>query len=288
MQVITRDTAIMNVGYFTLYFDDDGCTITPMFLTDPPGARFRVAGHDASNALLFYRYHTPLFRALRDGRPGVIPEELEPYCVRESEAPCESDIIPSMKRADDLPIIPFATQQDWEAWLEEHHADAKGIWLKFAKKEAGIASVSYMEAVESALCYGWIDAQKASFDEQYWLQKFTPRSPKSVWSKVNRDKATALIESGRMRPAGLRQVELAKANGRWDAAYESQSKISVPDDFQRELDNNPQAQEFFNTLNSVNRYAILYRIQTAKKPETRAARIQKFIAMLEKHEKIYP
>ncbi len=185
-------------------------------------------------------------------------------------------------------MFSFATQQDWEAWLEEHHADARGIWLKIAKKETGIPSVSYPEALESALCYGWIDGQKASHDEQYWLQKFTPRSPKSIWSKVNCEKATALAASGRMRPAGMRQVELAQADGRWEAAYDSQSKSTIPDDFQRELDANPQAKAFFQTLNSVNHYAILFRIQTAKKPETRAARIKTFIDMLAKQQKLYP
>ncbi len=193
-----------------------------------------------------------------------------------------------MKKADNLPVFSFATQQDWEAWLEEHHADARGIWLKIAKKETGIPSVSYPEALESALCYGWIDGQKASHDEQYWLQKFTPRSPKSIWSKVNCEKATALAASGRMRPAGMRQVELAQADGRWEAAYDSQSKSTIPDDFQRELDANPQAKAFFQTLNSVNHYAILFRIQTAKKPETRAARIKTFIDMLAKQQKLYP
>jgi uncharacterized protein YdeI (YjbR/CyaY-like superfamily) len=193
-----------------------------------------------------------------------------------------------MKKADTLPIIAFATQQDWEAWLKEHHTATSGIWLKLAKKETGILSLSYTEALESALCYGWIDGQKASCDEQYWLQKFTPRGPKSMWSKVNCDKATALIASDRMQPAGIRQVELAKADGRWEAAYESQSKISIPDDFQRELDTNQQAREFFTTLNSVNRYAILYRIHTAKKPETRSARIKKFIEMLSNQQKLYP
>lgn len=193
-----------------------------------------------------------------------------------------------MKKADTLPVLSFATQQDWEAWLEEHHADARGIWLKIAKKEMGIASVSYPEALEGALCYGWIDGQKASHDEQYWLQKFTPRRPKSIWSKVNCEKATALAASGRMRPAGMRQVELAQTDGRWEAAYDSQSKSTVPDDLQRELDANPQAKAFFQTLNSVNRYAILFRIQTAKKAETRAARIKTFIDMLAKQQKLYP
>ena len=182
----------------------------------------------------------------------------------------------------------FETQQDWETWLIEHHTDTKGIWLKIAKKEASIPSVTYSEALDSAICYGWIDGQKASFDDKYWLQKFTPRRQKSIWSKVNCDRATALIAEGRMQPAGLRQVELAKADGRWESAYHSQSKITIPEDFQRELDKNQQAKDFFSTLNSVNRYAILYRLQTAKKPETRTARIQKFIEMLARNEKIHP
>jgi len=192
-----------------------------------------------------------------------------------------------MTLTDNLPIILFDTQHDWEAWLSEHHAEAGGAWLKIAKKATGASSVTYAEALESALCYGWIDGQKATFDEQYWLQKFSPRRPKSIWSKVNCDKAMALIDSGRMQPAGLRQVESAKADGRWEQAYASQSKMAVPADLQSELDKNPQAQEFFNTLNSVNRYAVLFRIQTAKRAETRSARIQKFVEMLAKHETIY-
>jgi uncharacterized protein YdeI (YjbR/CyaY-like superfamily) len=188
----------------------------------------------------------------------------------------------------ELPIIAFTSQQAWEAWLQEYHTETKGVWLKIAKKESGIPSISYAEALESALCYGWIDGQKASFDQQYWLQKFTQRRPKSIWSKVNCDKAIQLIETGRMQSAGLREVELAKADGRWDASYASQSKITIPDDLQRELDNNPQAHEFFATLDSANRYAILFRIQTAKKAETRAARIRKFVDMLANHEKIHP
>jgi uncharacterized protein YdeI (YjbR/CyaY-like superfamily) len=172
--------------------------------------------------------------------------------------------------------------------LKEHHIDTKGIWLKLAKKAARTPSVSYAEALDSALCYGWIDGKKSSFDDKYWLQKFTPRGAKSIWSKVNCDKATALIADGRMQPAGLRQVELAKSDGRWEAAYESQSKITIPDDFQSELDKNQRAKEFFSTLDSGNRYAVLFRIQTAKKPETRSARIQKFIEMLSQHQKLHP
>ena len=193
-----------------------------------------------------------------------------------------------MKGTESFPIMPFETQQDWEAWLKEHHIEAAGIWLKLAKKDAGIVSISYAEALESALCYGWIDGQKASFDGQYWLQKFTPRRPRSIWSKINCEKATALIAGGRMQPAGLRQVELAKADGRWDQAYASQNKITIPADFQSELDKNPQALAFFSTLDSANRYAILFRIQTAKRAETRSARIEKFIEMLSKGEKIHP
>jgi uncharacterized protein YdeI (YjbR/CyaY-like superfamily) len=193
-----------------------------------------------------------------------------------------------MKKEDNLPVLSFETQQAWEAWLDENHENHAGIWLKITKKEAGFTSVLYPEALESALCYGWIDGQKAPLDDHFWLQKFTRRGLKSAWSKVNHDKAEALIAAGRMQPAGLRQVELAKADGRWESAYESQSKISVPEDFQRELDKNPQAQEFFSKLDSANRYAILYRLQTAKKPETRLARMVKFIEMLASGQKIHP
>jgi uncharacterized protein YdeI (YjbR/CyaY-like superfamily) len=193
-----------------------------------------------------------------------------------------------MKNADNLPTLFFETQQDWEGWLKEHHAEVAGVWLKFAKKGTGITSLSYAEALEGALCYGWVDGQKASLDDDYWLQKFTPRRAKSIWSQINREKALALIAAGRMQPAGLRQVELAKADGRWDAAYASQSNKTIPEDLQRELDKNPAAKEFFNTLNSQNRYAILFRIQNAKRAETRAERIQKFITMLANKEKIYP
>jgi uncharacterized protein YdeI (YjbR/CyaY-like superfamily) len=190
--------------------------------------------------------------------------------------------------AGDLPTLTFASQADWETWLAAHHAAARGVWIKMAKKATGISSITHAEALESALCYGWIDGQRNSFDDRYFLQKFTPRKPRSGWSRVNREKALGLIAAGKMRPAGLREVERAQADGRWDAAYEPQSAITVPEDLQRELDANPDAQAFFNTLDSRNRYAILYRIQTAKKAETRAARLQKFVAMLAQGQKIYP
>ena len=187
-----------------------------------------------------------------------------------------------------LPIIPFASQQAWEAWLEEHHLTSKGLWLKIAKKETGIGTVTYAEALESALCYGWIDGQKASLDDAFWLQRFTPRGPKSKWSKVNRAKALELINANRMKPAGLAAVEQAQRDGRWEAAYDSPSTAVVPEDLQRALDQHPEAAAFFATLNSANRYAMLYRIHDAKRPETRARRIEQFIAMLSRHEKLYP
>jgi uncharacterized protein YdeI (YjbR/CyaY-like superfamily) len=193
-----------------------------------------------------------------------------------------------MAGGDDLPTHSFQSQQDWDAWLEGHHADARGVWLKIAKKATGVASVSHAEALEVALCYGWIDGQRTRLDGAHFLQKFTPRRARSGWSRVNREKALALITEGRMRPAGLREVERAQADGRWDAAYDPQSAITVPEDLQHELDANPTAQKFFKTLDSRNRYAILYRIQTAKKAETRAARIEKFVAMLARGQKFYP
>jgi uncharacterized protein YdeI (YjbR/CyaY-like superfamily) len=185
-------------------------------------------------------------------------------------------------------VISFAAQEAWEAWLEEHHATSDGLWLKIAKKGSGIYTVSYAEALDTALCYGWIDGQKGSFDDEFWLQRFTPRTARSKWSKVNRGKPIKLIEESRMKPAGLREVERARADGRWDAAYDAQSTATVPDDLRRELEKNDAAREFFSTLNSANRYAILYQIQDAKRPETRARRIEKYVAMLNEQQKPYP
>jgi uncharacterized protein YdeI (YjbR/CyaY-like superfamily) len=190
-----------------------------------------------------------------------------------------------MPAKPELPVILFEDPAAWATWLDEHHAGAPGIWLRLAKKDAPIRSVSYAEALDEALCYGWIDSQKKSWDEDSWIQKFTPRGKKSLWSKVNRDKVAAL--AGRMRPAGLREVERAKEDGRWDAAYDSQRNATVPDDFQAALDANPAARGFFATLNGANRYAVLFRIQTAKKPETRARRIETLVAMLARNEKIH-
>ena len=191
-------------------------------------------------------------------------------------------------KSTDLPILPFASKKKWADWLARQHDKSSGVWLKLAKKGSEIPSVTYDEALEVALCYGWIDGQKKGFDDKYWLQKFTPRGARSIWSKINTQKAQKLIKSGAMRPAGLKAIEGAKQDGRWDAAYESQKTISVPDDFQAALDKNPKAKAFFVTLNSVNRYAILFRIHNAKKAETRAKRIQQFVGMLEKGEKLHP
>jgi uncharacterized protein YdeI (YjbR/CyaY-like superfamily) len=187
----------------------------------------------------------------------------------------------------ELPVEMFDTPRDWERWLKKHHTSSPGLWMRIAKKGAEIRSTTYDEAVELALCYGWIDGQKKSYDDASWIQKFTPRGPRSIWSKINREKVGRLIENGKMQPAGLAAVERAKANGQWEAAYESQSKASLPDDFHEALDRNPKAKKFFATLNSANRYAMFFRIQTAKKPETRARRIQQFVEMLERHEKLY-
>lgn len=181
----------------------------------------------------------------------------------------------------------FSGAAELEAWLERHHAEPDGIWLKIAKKGAAESSVSHAEALELALCFGWIDGQRRALDDTHFLQRFSPRRPHGRWSRINREKAKALIAAGRMRPAGLAEVEAAKADGRWKAAYEGQRSIQVPDDLRRELDANPAAREFFERLDSRNRYAILYRLGDAKKPETRERRLRKFVAMLERGEKIH-
>jgi uncharacterized protein YdeI (YjbR/CyaY-like superfamily) len=189
--------------------------------------------------------------------------------------------------ADELEIIFFAGPAELEAWLEANGEDSPGIWLKIAKKGAPEPSVTYAEALELALCFGWIDSQKRGHDESHFLQRFTPRRPRGRWSKINREKAEALEEAGALRPAGAAEVDAAKADGRWEAAYEGQRTAKVPGNLQAELDANPQAAAFFATLDSANRYAITYRLAEAKKPETRARRLAKFVAMLERGEKIH-
>jgi len=181
------------------------------------------------------------------------------------------------------PVVFFASPAQMEAWLEEHGESSDGIWLKFAKKGSGIPSVVYADAVEVALCHGWIDGQARRLDEQHYLQRFTPRRPRSKWSMINREKAERLIAESRMRPAGLREIERAREDGRWDDAYDSPTTATVPDDFQQALDADPGAREFFESLGSTKRYSFLYRIADAKRPETRARRIAEYVELLRDH-----
>ena len=189
---------------------------------------------------------------------------------------------------EELQIMRFKDQKSWDAWLAKHHAASAGLWLQIAKKAAGTTSVSYSQAVETALCFGWIDGQKKLFDERWWLQRFTPRRPTSIWAKANREKAEELIREDRMKPPGLAAVETARQNGRWDMAYDSARRATVPADLKKAFALNARARAFFATLDSANRYAVLWRVQTAVKPETRARRIEKLIGMLERNEKLHP
>ncbi|AQV97523.1 bacteriocin-protection protein [Cupriavidus necator] len=184
--------------------------------------------------------------------------------------------------------LTFISQIEWESWLAQNGSTSTGAWLRLAKKGAEQPTVTYEQALEGALCYGWIDGRKQAESEKYWLQRFTPRSARSIWSKLNKDRAEALIAAGRMRPPGMTQIERARKDGRWEAAYTSASNSIVPDDLQVALDANPRARKFFATLNSRNRYAILFRVQNAKKPETRARKIEEFVNMLNRGEAIYP
>lgn len=192
-----------------------------------------------------------------------------------------------MTTSRDTPMR-FESAAEWAEWLATHCASSTGVWLRLAKRGAGQLSVSYAEALEVALCYGWIDGQKKGDSEHYWLQRFTPRSAKSLWSKINREKALKLIQEGRMQTAGLKEIERAKSDGRWEAAYDSSSVATVPSDLQAALDANKRAKSFFATLDARNRYAVLFRLQTAKKAETRAKRLAQFIEMLSRHEKLHP
>ncbi|WP_245423877.1 YdeI/OmpD-associated family protein [Methylovirgula sp. 4M-Z18] len=187
-----------------------------------------------------------------------------------------------------LPILSFATAAAWEAWLAAQPRDCNGLWLKFAKKGAPIPTIAKQEAIDGALCHGWIDGQLDKFDAHYWLVRFTPRIAKSKWSAINRARALELIAAGRMQPAGLREIQAAQQDGRWENAYDSWSTASVPDDLQTALDVNTAALQLFRELDSRNRYAILYRIHNAKKPETRVRKIADYVAMLARGETIYP
>lgn len=186
----------------------------------------------------------------------------------------------------DLPIRLFRTAAAWEKWLAAH-GDAPGLWLKIAKKDQGVTSVNYSDALDVALCHGWIDGLKRACDEQYFLQRFTPRKPRSLWSKLNVARIGKLVESGRMQPAGLREVERAKADGRWEAAYRAASGMEVPPELAAALKKNAKARKAFEALNGTNRYAFCWRVHTAKKPETKQARVAKFVEMLERGEKIH-
>ncbi len=187
----------------------------------------------------------------------------------------------------DQTSILFETPADWAKWLAKHHVTSSGLWLRLAKKGATVKSLSYVEALDVALCHGWIDAQKKGESDEIWLQRFTPRTKKSIWSKINREKVAALVAGGRMLPAGIAEVERAKKDGRWDAAYDGARTITVPEDFQEALEENPKAKAFFAKLDSANRYALLFRIHTAKKAETRAKKILQFVQMLADHKKFH-
>lgn len=189
--------------------------------------------------------------------------------------------------ADGLPVLSFATTAAWSKWLAAQHGASRGVWLKIAKKGASSASITYAQAIDVALAWGWIDGQKGKLDEDWWLQRFTPRTAKSPWSKINRAKAEALIAAGSMKPPGLAEVERAKRDGRWERAYDGAASSSVPADLAAAFARNPRAFAFFETLDGANRYAILYRVQTAKKPETRAERITRFVAMCARGETIH-
>jgi uncharacterized protein YdeI (YjbR/CyaY-like superfamily) len=196
--------------------------------------------------------------------------------------------MPEASPRDGLPIVSFLSPDEWEEWLDDEYATSRGVWLKIARKGTGRLSVSYDEALDVALAYGWIDGQKGRYDDEHWVQRFTPRTPRSRWSKINCARAGALIAAGRMRPAGLAEVERAKADGRWEAAYDGQRSATVPEDLQRALDASPAARDFFATLSGANRYAILYRVQDAKRPDTRARRIAQLVEMLAERRTLHP
>lgn len=190
--------------------------------------------------------------------------------------------------AEELQTKRFTSREAWERWLDRNHGTSRGLWLKFAKKGSGIETVTFPDALEVALCYGWIDGQRQRLDENYFLQRFTPRQARSRWSKINRGRATALIEEGRMQPAGLAEIERAKADGRWEAAYDSPGTVEPPPDLLEALEASPKAKALFAELDSRNRYAILYRIHDAKRPETRARRVETFVTMLSEGRTPYP
>lgn len=196
-------------------------------------------------------------------------------------------MVKTQKQGNEIQVFLFASSQQWNKWLAEHHAKSNGVWLRFFKKDSGEKSITYAEALEEALCYGWIDGQVNKYDDQSYIQKFTPRRPKSIWSKKNTEKAERLIEEGKMKEAGMQQVEWAKADGRWQQAYDSSKNMKVPEDFLQQLLKNKKAKAFFEGLNKANLYAIAWRLQTAKKPETREKRLKEILAMMKEGKKFH-
>jgi uncharacterized protein YdeI (YjbR/CyaY-like superfamily) len=193
-----------------------------------------------------------------------------------------------VERSDGLPVLSFSSPEEWWAWLERSHAESDGLWVAIAKQGSGIESVRYPEVLDHAICFGWIDGRRERLDEERFLQRFTPRRTRSRWSRINRERAERLIEAGLMRPAGLEEVERARTDGRWEQAYEPQRGALIPEDLQRELDASPKAAAFFAGLSAQNRYSILYRLDEARRAETRARRLAKFVAMLEAGETLHP
>jgi uncharacterized protein YdeI (YjbR/CyaY-like superfamily) len=200
----------------------------------------------------------------------------------------DNRMVAAKKSVGDLPIATFERVKEWEAWLAKHHRSSPGVWIRMAKKATGLPSITHPDALDVALCYGWIDGTRQGESDTTFLQKFSPRAKRSTWSKINREKVQALIEAGRMQPAGLAEIERAKGDGRWDAAYDSQRNMQVPPDLESALAAKPRAKAEFAKLDSRNRFAILFRTHQAKKPETRAKRIAEFVAMLARGERIYP
>jgi len=192
-----------------------------------------------------------------------------------------------MNATSKIPIISFTSAKKWGGWLAKNHTKSVGVWLRIFKKDSAKTTVTYTEALNEALCYGWIDGQKDAYDEQSWLQKFTPRRSRSIWSKRNREHIARLLKAKRMKPAGLKEVEAAKRDGRWDRAYDSPSAATIPADFLKALSRNKKAKAFFDTLNKANRYSIIWRLQTAKKPETREKRMRIILAMMAQGKKFH-
>ena len=193
----------------------------------------------------------------------------------------------TQKNGKEMQVVSFASSEEWREWIEEHHAKSNGVWLRLFKKNSGEKTVTYDEALEEALCYGWIDGQANKYDSTSYIQKFTPRRPKSIWSKRNTEKAERLIQDGKMQQAGMQQVELAKADGRWQQAYDSSKNMKVPEDFLQQLSTNEKAKTFFDGLNKANQYAISWRLQTAKKPETREKRLKEILQMMSEGKKFH-